>query len=143
MAGKVTVACKLPNGLRIHVDEMMEFDEPVMGGGVKTTKRAMQKGGTVFLKGYAVHQGRDAKHPVIGGYGLTHNVDADFFKAWLEQNKDSAVVVNRLIFAHEKQYYTADKADERKDVRNGFEPVNPNKLPKGIETSPDHKPEAL
>ena len=70
MSKTLTVGCKLPNGLIIEVD-----GKTAVINGTNTSK-------------------------VIGGHGITENVDADLFNAWIERNKERKVVKNELIFAH-------------------------------------------
>lgn len=145
---KVTVACKLPHGLVLRVFEFEETQEPVMGGGTRTAKRAVQRGPRVVINGNATDRGPNPrlKQVVDGtganpGYALTHNVDKDFFDAWLKQNADSDVVVNKLIFAASQPDRVADKAREMVAIKSGLEPVDPANLPKGgrlkIETATD------
>lgn len=35
----------------------------------------------------------------VFGYALTEGVDKNFWDTWLEQNKDAAYVVGKLVFA--------------------------------------------
>ena len=99
----VTVGCKLPHGLQITVGNT-----------------------TVDLKGVNSSQ-------LIGGHGITENVDKDFFEKWMSLNKDAAAVKNGLIFAHEKTSNTKAEASEKKDNKNGVEGINPEKPGPGIE----------
>ena len=131
----VTVACKLPHGLFLRLFKMVEYSEPVMGGGSKIVPRAEQIGGAVTIHGYAAPFGKPPVAQVVGGYALTPNVDADFFAEWLKQNADHDVVKNNLIFANEKPESVHGKAKGRESIRNGLEPIDPNKLPKGIESA--------
>lgn len=135
MANTVTVACKLPNGLILRVFQMVEHTEPVMGGGNKKVKVARQEGKSVTIRGCAVPFGATPSAPIIGGYALTSNVDADFFALWMKQNADSELVQNKLIFAHEKPDFAAGQANEQQEIRSGLEPIDPNRLPKGIEAA--------
>lgn len=133
MTNTVTVACKLPSGIILRVFQMVEHSEPVMGGGSKKVKVAHQMGKSVRIRGFAVPFGATPAVPIVGGYGLTPNVDAEFFDLWLKQNADSEIVQNNLIFAHEKQADAAAQAAEQAEIRSGLEPIDPKRLPKGIE----------
>lgn len=141
MAGeKVTVACKLPNGLVLRVFSMVDKDEHVMGGGVKTTKVAQEFPERVVLNGWSHPQNHSARHQIEGGFALTPGVDKEFFDLWLDQNKDSDVVRNGLVFSQARTDSAASAARERKDVRSGMERLDPSKLPvKGIKTDDTRK----
>jgi hypothetical protein len=132
---KVTVACKLPHGLILRVFGFDTRSEPVMGGGSKEVKVARQIGESVTLNGNAVPFGKAPEHPIIGGYALTHGVDKELFDKWLEQNRDSDLVRNRLIFAYESQDKAVDRAKEHAKARSGLEPIDPDNLPKGIQAA--------
>lgn len=64
----VTVACKLPHGMLMQVGEE-----------------------TLHLNGCC--EGNSS-----GDYGLTVQVDADFWQAWLVANKEHDVVMNGLVY---------------------------------------------
>jgi hypothetical protein len=102
MGTTVTVACKLPHGLHLDV----------------AGKRVTVEGTNSSV--------------IIGGHGITRNVDKAFFDEWLKTNKDSDVVKNELIFAHEKDASTAAEANEKEDNRSGFEGINPEAPAPGI-----------
>lgn len=141
MAGEtVTVACKLPNGLALRVFNMVDKDEHVMGGGVKTVKVAQEIADRVILNGWSHPQNHGSVHQIEGGFALTPGVDKQFWDKWLEQNKESDVVRNGLVFAHANTNSAASASRERKDVRSGMERLDPAKLPmKGIKTDDTRK----
>lgn len=126
---QVTIACKLPHGLTMRVFNMAEASEPVMGGGSRTVKRAVELPERVTINGWSHPQNAAPHAPIHGGYALTHGVDKDFWEKWLSQNKDSDIVVNKLIFAHEKEASAVSEAKEKAEVRSGLERLDPNKLP--------------
>ncbi|MDB5448416.1 MAG: hypothetical protein JWQ97_3733 [Phenylobacterium sp.] len=121
MGETVTVACKLPNGLILRVFDMVEHDEPVMGGGFRSVSRAHQTGTDVVIKGAAAPFGMEK--PLVGGYALTSNVDADFFTRWLEQNAESDMVRNRMVFAHGRADHVRGQAREQDEITSGLEPL--------------------
>lgn len=133
----VTVACKLPNGLHLQLATTEEVSEPVMGGGWKTVRRSRFVGMRHSVHGSAFRIDRAPAHAIIGGYGLTPNVPADFFAQWLEQNADLDAVRNNLVFALSKPEGAAARAREQRDVASGLEPISPSKLPRGIATATD------
>lgn len=126
-AKTVTVACKLPNGIVLHVDEMVESQEPVMGGGTRTTKVARRLEQTFYVKGNAVPVDMRAKHQITDqGYALTPGVDADFFAKWMEQHKNSQMVKNKLIFSAAGRDEAEGKSVENAKARSGLEPLDPS-----------------
>ena len=132
----VTVACKLPHGLTLRIFDMEEYDEPLMGAvGRRTTKLAKELQQRYVLNGFSHPQIRAPKHQIVEGFALTHRIPLDFWERWLSQNKDSMLVKNGLIFAHEKAADAEDEATEKKTVRSNLERLDPDNLPKGIQRS--------
>jgi hypothetical protein len=124
-AKTVTVACKLPNGVVLHVDEMVEEHEPVMGGGTRKIQVARRRPETAVINGNAVAVGQTPRHQMFMGYAMTPDVDADLWAKWLEQHKDSLMVKNKLIFAMAGRDNIEAKAKEHADQRSGLEPLDP------------------
>lgn len=91
----VTVGCKLPHGVLAQVD-----DVSVTFNGANSTL-------------------------IIGGHGITEQVDAEFWQAWLAQSKDLAFVREGLVFADGKADNTKAQAKEKLGTKTGLEPVNP------------------
>lgn len=118
----VTVGCKLPHGLIIQHERLQE--EKAVDGAV--VRRYVPIGEPITLRG--TNSSR-----VIGGFGLTKGVDGDFFRKWLADNKEFGPVKAGLIFASDDLDSASDIAEERVDLKSGFEPNNPDNLPKGIE----------
>lgn len=108
---KTTVACKLPNGLTIA-----------------------HRGHTVTLAGANDDGNRF-------GFGLTENVEADWFRDWITTDgKDLDAVKSGAIFEHGSK--TADAAKERQndpDVQTGQEPLNPSNPGLGVEPTDETK----
>jgi len=102
MAATVTVGCKLPNGLILEVGD----------------KRVAVKGSNSSL--------------LIGGHGITENVDKEFFDTWLTQNVGLQFVKAELIFAHEKATNTAAQAKEQSAEKTGLEPLSQEDKPAGL-----------
>lgn len=129
-SGHVTVACKLPNGLKLQIYDMEEGSEPVMGGGTKTVKRAVSVGEPVKLNGVAVPFGKVPNYMIVGGYALTTGVDAQLFRRWMRDNWDSPIVTNKLILVHEDKVNVSDAAKDHDSIRSGLEPITPDKDPR-------------
>lgn len=72
----------------------------------------------------------------IGGFGITQGVDEAWFNAWWTANIDTPLVKNEIIFANTPAK-VADEATEKKSVKTGLEPVDPDKPGEGIEKRKD------
>lgn len=128
MPGTVCVACRMPNGLRLKIWDFHEVEDQVIGGGVRMRKKAhvSVKPGRpqeVVLKGFSRPIGA-MDTPIVAGYALTHNVDAEFWNEWLKQNAESDLVKNSIVFASEKPEIVERKAKEHKSTLSGLEPLN-------------------
>lgn len=100
----VTIGCKLPNGLLLEVG-----NKNVQINGANSSN-------------------------VVGGHGITYNVDAELWQAWLKQNADRDVVKNGFVFAHDKPANAKAEAKEKTDTKTGQEPIDPNAKNNGVET---------
>lgn len=129
MAGTVTVACKLPNGLQLQLQRFEERPSQIYGGGVRMERIAIFYGPVVIVGGTASPYGMHPKHRMSNGYALTPNVDAEFFAKWVEQNKELEVVEKQMIFAMAKDDSLVSKTKEMEKVRTGLEPVDPENPP--------------
>jgi hypothetical protein len=132
---EVTVACRLPHGLKLRLFDMVESQEPVMGGGFRKVKIARDTGKSVTINGWAHPQNAAPRMQLVEGFALTPGIDKEFWDAWVIQNKEHDAVKNHLIFAHEKETSTAAEAKEKKSVRSGLERLDPKNLPRGIQKS--------
>ncbi len=104
-ADGLTIACKLPNGLHIKNDE---------------------HGIDLKLHG--------ANSPyAVAGHGMTRGVNANTWAAVQTLYADAKWLTNEVVFATTSPESSADKAEEREDVKAGFEAIDPDALPKGIE----------
>lgn len=147
MAGAtMVVGCKLPHGLVLRMQ--IKHVQPVnVGGAVHNVELwgfdTAADAESYTLKGFArpAAQVPDAKivgahramdGGTIGGYAISY-IPKDFWDKWAAQNKDFPPLRNGSIVAWEKQDSVEGHARERIDVMSGFEPINPNKLPRGIE----------
>jgi hypothetical protein len=129
----VVVACKVPNGLILRLHEIIEQPEPVMGGGTRMVKVAVQKGDAVKIKGPTGDFGQP-RGPTKGGFALTRNIPAAFWSQWLKQNRDLDIVKNGLVFAHTKPANTEAQARDHRTLKSGLEPIIPDtdhRIPKG------------
>lgn len=119
---KVTVACNIPNGLRLRNFIMIPDRELVMGGGVRETTRAESAGEDIVINGTAVPFGNAPRHKIICGYALTEGVDKEAWDKWLVDNARSPMVLNRCIFAYDRVADAEDAAEEHQGTLSGLQP---------------------
>lgn len=102
----VNIACKLPQGLVIHLPERV----------------------TLKLHGYHSPYAHS-------GHGVTRGVPAAHWDAVKTLHADATWLKNELVFAMPDLDSVNDKAEERADVQTGFEPIDPAKLAKDAESA--------
>src|SRR5438874_748637 len=117
MAGTVTVCCKLPHGLILHLDDWRDVQEATPLGNV-TVKRAFRRPNAIEIKGCARPFGEGHDVVLTGGYGLTHGVDAEFWNEWLSTHKDFAPVKSGAIFAVPKADDAKGEARKNANVKS-------------------------
>ena len=104
MAETITVGCKMARGLFLDIIDADGSRERF-----------------ATLNGTAVKFGEPPVGLDTGGYALTPNVDAAKFAAWMEYNKASSFVRDKLVIAHGKD--TAAQAREHAKVPAQFAPL--------------------
>ncbi len=128
-ADTVTVGCKLPSGLFLQNFFMEEFQEQVMGGGTRTSKRAVRIEEIYHVCGNSLDISKialgEVPNLIIGGYGITSGIPRAFWEEWLRTNKDSHVVKNGLIYAEDNDAKARKRAAEGARLRSGLEPIDP------------------
>lgn len=127
----VTVGCKLPNGLVLHLDTMVDYRIPMPGGGTVIERRSRRLPDTYTLNGSAIDLARIAatgsvSHRIIGGYGITTGIPRDFWERWLAANKNAEYVQKRLVFAEPNEGRAEAAAIEGAKIRTGMEPIDPD-----------------
>lgn len=126
----VTVACKMPNGLVLQLEQKVEIREPLPSGGVREVTQWRRTPDVIEVKGNAVNfesLRRGMQMPAIeGGFGLTHGVPKAFWDQWLEAHKDDDIVRRGLIFAVKTEQEARKEAATRSDIKSGLEPINPD-----------------
>lgn len=103
----VTVGCKLPNGLILEVG-----NQSVEITGANSSR-------------------------VVGGHGITYDVDAEFFEAWLKAHADRDMVKGGFVFAHEKASSAKAEAADKESNKSGLEAIKPDAPENGVKTSDD------
>ena len=122
----VTVACKIPNGLVLQLSELYDTTEPSPSG-ARPIKASRKVGEAISVKGPARPlSGMPPDYQIIGGYGLTYGVPADFWHDWKDQNRDLDAVRQNLIFASTSHERAMAQAKDMKTIRSGMEPLDPD-----------------
>jgi len=98
-AKTVSIACKLPQGLTIHLDGRRE---PIQLHGANS-------------------------HYNIAGHGITQNVAVEDWEAIQKQHAHALWLKNGFVFANSSGDDLKEEADDKTANRNGFEPIDPNK----------------
>ena len=134
----VTVACGLPNGVLLQIYDIEEAESVLPNGRtIKENIATLNLGaGQYMLHGQkidtaALAAGQLPDYRVIKGsapdtgYALTPGIPCAFWEQWLHQNKGSPLVKNRIVFAAGTDASAADEARDYKDLRSGFQGLNP------------------
>ena len=106
-AKTVSIACKLPQGLHIHLPGQVQ---------------------PVVLHG-------SASPYAIAGHGITAGVPVDVWEAIKTLHNEAKWLTNGFVFANGEPRDTADEAAERKDTKAGFEPIDPASLTGNLTTA--------
>lgn len=133
----VTIACKLPHGLKIEVG--IHQPPGVWGAPVQTAKYR-----TATLNGHHAEWMKKAPNiqPVATldpEPGLTQ-IPLDLWEEWIAEGgmgHTHKAVLNGLIWVVPKDKGAArDLADAAKFLKTGFEPIDPDRLPEGVLEAP-------
>lgn len=117
----VTVGCKLPHGLIIRLNSNSK---------TQVTLNGANSGTVVGLDGKVQR----------GTCGFTQ-VDETFINAWLKAYADTVMVKKGLIFISKNQKEAQAQADDKENIKTGFEPTDPAK-PAAPGVTPAEQPEA-
>lgn len=134
MPGSVTVACALPHGFRMQLQEKVAIPAPSREDPSRKEEISRYSGPVITINGPAPN--RDQKRimdgetfPTQGGFALTYGVDKDLWEKWREQMKEWPPLVAGQIFASEREDAVKGKARAGESGPSGFEPFNPSKPP--------------
>lgn len=132
---KVIVACKLGVAyFSIQLCKMeTKFEQNMQGG--REVKESTRIGEVVRLRGTAYPRGTPPegfpeRPEIVAGAALNYGIDRDWFNEWLKQNHLNPLVMNKMIFAHEKLDGVRGIAKETAGVQSGLEPISPKKDPR-------------
>lgn len=139
MAGTVTVACKIPQGVRLQLQAPMKRRVPT-GRGLENDYEVVDfmvfVGTPYYVFGPSMPAGGTpdgylTPQQIEGGYALTRGIPADFWRQWLEQNKLADYVTNKMIFAYDAKSAKA-AAREHHEVKSGLEPISRDTGKEGV-----------
>lgn len=112
-ATDVTIACKLPHGLVIPLDD----------------------GSTFRINGYH-------SPGALADHGFTRGVPVATWEAIQAKYAEAPWLVNGFVFASSQPESAVAEATERQKTEAGFEPIDPNQLPGGIQQEGANDPAA-
>lgn len=128
----VTVACKVPGGIRMQLQHVMQRPVPT-GRGVENDFQMIDV--NVFGGDIWIAEGPSA--PAMGGIpdgyvmpkiesgvALTSGIPRVFFEKWLHQNEQADFVVNGMIYAFGEPRNVKAKARETEKQLSGMEPLS-------------------
>jgi len=127
----VTVICKIPMGMILHIHKAEDITEVTPAGNRKTVRHFPdEKAGTVTINGPAHAQNEAPRCKVVGGFALTEGVSKAFFDKWMQQTGIALPAVEKgLIQAFPDNAKASAAARENKKALVGLERLNPNALP--------------
>ena len=119
----VSIACKIPMGLVMKLYDWTKQFEPVMGGGSREVKVAVERYNAkqYTINGNSYAQNEAPAMQIANGFALTHGIPKDFADEWFEQNAESPMVKNGLIFAHSEYASVIAETKEKAKERSGLE----------------------
>lgn len=117
-ASTVVIGCKLPHGLVMELGIV----EQKVGTGTQLVK------GTGY-RAFVVKGANAAR--IVGGYGVTPGVPADFATEWFKVNANLKFVKDGLLFMVDRADAAKSEAKDRRDVTSGLEAIDPLKAGPG------------
>ena len=131
MAKLTNVACKLPSGLLLsHGKAQKDGDDnyvvdPINGGVKMDAMREVRLYGSLFRSNPDTDPNDFGG--VVGGFGITKGVDAEWFDDWIKTHGPYLPFVQEgAIFAFEKEADIAAKSREMRGLKSGFQPLEEN-----------------
>ncbi len=123
----VWVQCSLPNGIDIFLEEKFRDDQGNERWREIEDARVKLNGANSSL--------------VIGGYGLTE-VAADFWEAWVKSHQRFQPLRIGAIKAQPSRERASAQAMDEKELKTGFEPLDPDKPGAGLQRVPEKEQKA-
>jgi hypothetical protein len=134
---KVVVVCKMPRGVYLQHTQFIDQDVRVSGGGVEKRKIPMRVGPQVRLKPAVLPFGMMPNYPIICGFSLTRDIDAEFWRTYAEQNSQLELITSGLMKAFDTEADATAYCNEFEKLRHGLEPLAQEKDPR---VEPENNP---
>lgn len=93
------------------------------GGIVETEQMPMRVGKQVRLKPTVLPMGAIPNYPVVCGFSLTSDVEADFWRKYVEQNPNLTMLTEGLIKGFDDDVEATAYCKEYEALRHGLEPL--------------------
>ena len=128
----VTIGCKWPNGIVMRLYDILEEEINIQGRMVKENHAVLNPDYPEYvLNGFSIDLEKMAggippEHQIVGGYGLTHGIPRDFAEKWFEQNRQSSMVKNKLVFMASSEQNARSQARDQASLKSGIEPIDPS-----------------
>jgi hypothetical protein len=119
----VVVVCKMPRGVMLQLTQFIEQDQRVVGGGIEKRRVPMRIGPQVRLKPAVLPFGAIPNYPIVSGFSLTRDVDAEFWRNYAEQNANLELITSGLMKAFDTEADAAAYCREFEKLRHGLEPL--------------------
>lgn len=118
----VTVACKIETGVILQICRPMTTKVPSGRPGemIEHTQN-YPMGPKIAVRGPKLPYGMLPNFKIVGGFALTPGVPEEFWEHWLEQHKNDPMVENGLIYAHSREDYLEDYANDHASVKSGMQ----------------------
>lgn len=134
MPGTVTVACSLPHGFQLQLQERVLIPAPSREDANRKEQISRHVGVPITINGPA--RNRDPKRMmdgtgvlVAGGYALTPGVDKDIWEKFAAQMAEWPPIATGQVFARERDDHARGQARAGDAGPSGFEPFNPKEPP--------------
>lgn len=122
----VSVACKHPNGIRLDVFDIVGKD-PRDGSNVTLRVQGPTLRGTSYNRD-PEHVAKHGVPVLVGGYAITEGIPASLWERWTQENADSALLADRVLFALPKVESVFAKAREQEAVPGIAEPIDRDRI---------------
>lgn len=119
----VVVVCKMPRGLFLQLHEPIEQQVNLSNGGTQMRKAQMRIGDPVRLKPSVLPFGAIPNYPIVEGFSLTRDVDANFWNQYYQQNKNLEMIQSGLLCAFDNEADATAYCREQAKLKHGLEPL--------------------
>lgn len=118
----VIVVSKMPRGLYLQLNQFIDMDVKVVGGGVEKRKQPMRVGHQVRIKPTVLPFGTVPNYTIESGFSFTE-VDANFWNDYYQQNKNLELITSGLLCAFKDERDAKAYCREYAALKTGLEPI--------------------